>query len=276
MTTTQEHEVSARNEQRQFRISFCNPPVAEVAAGFYFQKIEGWNILHQGALWERFRNQYPDSEFFAPIVDAPLKFPIQLNITDTVASMLVRAGFVDKTKTQLVQTQDGLLIHNWRKTPGHPEYHRYESIRTHLNDDWRIFRSYLRDKSLGTPSVTRCQIDYFNHLVRGEAWQDFSELPRIFTAWRGLLKSPKDSTLQAASFSVSYTMGRGTINIVVQPAIRNIDGKELIQFTLSSSMPPTSSTDDGLFSCLDECHDNAARAFVDFTTDEARERWNQK
>ncbi len=275
MTTIQDRALSTIGH---FRIDFRNPPVAEVAAGFYFQKIEGWNVLHQGALWERFQDKYPDCEFFTPLVDAPPKFPIQLNITDNMASIPVRAGFVDKTKTQLVQTQDGLLIHNWRKTPGHPEYDRYESIRAHLSDDWRTFRSYLRDKSFKNPTVTRCQIDYFNHLVRGEAWQDLSDLPTIFTAWRGLSQSAKDSKpkLQAASFSVSYAVGRGTINIVVQPAIRNVDGKELIQFTLSSSLQPTSSSDNDLFSCLDECHDNAAQAFLDFTSDAARERWNQK
>jgi uncharacterized protein (TIGR04255 family) len=275
MTTTQEHAVPF--EQRQFRISFRNPPVAEVAAGFYFEKIEGWNVLHQGALWERFQAKYPETEFFAPILDFAPKLPIQLNITENIMSSIpIRVGFVDRTKTHLVQTQNGLLIHNWRKTPDHPEYDRYESIRAYLNDDWRTFRSYLGDKSFNNPTVTRCQIDYFNHLVRGEAWQDLSELPSIFTAWRGLPQLVKASKLQAASFSVSYAMGRGTINIVVQPAIRSNDGKELIQFTLSSSVPPTGSSDDELFSCLDECHDNAARAFVDFTTDAARERWNQK
>lgn len=275
MTTIQERALASMNQQPQFRIDFRNPPVAEVAAGFYFQKIDGWNVLHQGALWERFQDRYPESEFFAPIVDAP-KMAIQVNIAENIASLPIRVGFVDRTKTQLVQTQDGLLIHNWRKTPDRTEYQRYESIRSHLGEDWRTFKSYLRDKSLKTPTVTRCQIDYYNHLVRGEVWQDLSELPNIFAAWRGLQQPGKDSKLQAASFSVSYALARGTINIIVQPAIRTIDGKELIQFTLSSSIPPTSSADDELFSRLDECHDNAARAFVDFTTDEARERWNQK
>jgi uncharacterized protein (TIGR04255 family) len=272
MTTTQERTLPSIDQQREYRIDFRNPPVAEVAAGFYFQKIEGWNILHQGALWDRFQDRYPDCEFFAPIVDAPPK--LQLNIAETAASLPIRVGFVDRTKTELVQTQNGLLIHNWRKTSSLPEYHRYESIRSHLREDWHTFLGYLRDKSLRVPTVTRCQIDYFNHLVRGETWQDLSELATIFTPWRGLKQSATDSKLQAASFSIAYSTVRGTINVAVQPAIRTEDGKELIQFILSSSVVPNVEAD--LFNELDECHQNAGRAFVDLTTDTAREKWGQR
>jgi uncharacterized protein (TIGR04255 family) len=191
------------------------------------------------------------------------------------SSLPVRVGFVDKTKTQLVQTQNGLLLHSWRKKAGISEYQRYETIRSQLREDWTTLKAFLREKSLTSPTVTRCQMDYFNHLVRGEEWQDFSDLPKTFTVWRGLEQSATARKLQMASFSVSYRLDRGTVNIVAQPAIRTVDGKEIIQFTLSSSVVPTNSEDDELFACLDECHKNAAQAFIEFTTDEARKRWKQ-
>src|SRR5258708_5227293 len=272
MTTAHEHAVSFSDQQGQFRIEFDNPPVAETAIGFYFQRIEGWNILHHGALWERFRARYPDYEFLPTLLDTPL----QQNITLDLSSLPMRAGFVDKTKSQLVQTQNGLLIHSWRKTADVPEYQRYEAVRSQLRDDWDTLKSYLRERSLKSPTVTRCQMDYFNHLVRGEEWQDFSDLPKTFTVWRGLQQSAASGQLQVASFSVSYGVARGTVNLIFQPSIRTKDGKEIIQFTLSSSVWPTNSGDQELFSCVDACHNNAARAFIDFTTDEARERWRQK
>ena len=272
MTTAHEHAVSSSDKQRQFRVEFGNPPVAETAIGFYFQRIEGWNVLHHGALWERFRPRYPDCEFLPPLLETPTR----QNIILDVSSLPIRVGFVDRTKSQLVQTQDGLLIHNWRKTSDVPEYQRFETGRSQLRDDWDTLKSYLRERSLNSPTVTRCQMDYFNHLVRGEEWQDFSDLPKTFTVWRGLQQSAATGKMQVASFSVSYGVARGTVNLIVQPAIRTNDGKEIIQFTLSSSVTPTNSGDEELFNCLDECHNNAARAFVDFTTDEARQRWRQK
>lgn len=264
--------MSFSKQQGQVEMEFGNPPVAETSIGFYFQRIEGWNPIHQGALWEKFRAKYPALEILPPVVDAAP----EPKITVGFASFLVRTCFVDSTKTQLVQIQDGLLLHNWRKTAEVPEYQRYETMRSQLRDDWKTLKGYLGERSLKSPTVIRCQMDYFNHLVRGEEWQDFSDLPKTFTAWRGLPQSAASSKLQMASFSVSYGVERGTINIVVQPAIRTSDGKEIIQFTLSSSVVPTNSEDEELFTCLDECHSNAARAFIDFTTDEARERWRQR
>jgi uncharacterized protein (TIGR04255 family) len=263
--------VSPSSRQVQGRMEFGNPPVAETAIGFYFQRLEGWNVLHHGALWERFRTRYPDYEFLPPVLDTPP----QPSIVFDLPSLPIRVGFVDKTKTQLVQTQNGLLLHSWRKTAGISGYQRYDTIRSQLRDDWTTLKAFLRETSLAIPIVTRCQVDYFNHLVRGEEWQDFSDLPKTFTVWRGLQQSTAAGNLQTASFSVSYRLDRGTVNILVQPAIRTADGKEIIQFTLSSSIAPMNSEDEELFACLDECHNKAAQAFIEFTTDEARERWKQ-
>jgi len=254
-------------------MEFANPPVAETSLGFYFQKIEGWNVLHQGALWERFRSRYSEYEFLPPIME----IPSQPNAGLDLASIPIRVGFTDNTKTQLVQMQDGFLLHNWRKTPEIREYPRYEAVNPELQQDWSTFRAYLHERSLKGPVVTRCQMDYFNHLVRGEEWQDFSDLSNLFTVWNGFRQpTAGDGELQMVSFSFSYRLKSGTVNVVVQPAIRKSDGKEIIQFTLSSSMAPKSSEDKALFACLDECHDNAAVAFLDFTTAQARERWKQK
>jgi uncharacterized protein (TIGR04255 family) len=273
MTATQDHAVSLPKRQLQGPMEFHNPPVVETAIGFYFQKIEGWNVLHHGALWERFRPHYPNSEFLPTIVDNPQRPTISLDFS----SVPIRVAFVDKTKTKLVQTQNGLLLHNWRKTPDVSAYQHYETTtRDQLRQDWNTFKAFLRDMSLTEPVVTRCQMDYFNHLVRGEEWQDFAELPKTFTVWKGLDQSVVAGEPQMVSFSVSYRLGNGTVNVAVQPAIRTTDGKEMIQFTLSSSVAPTGCEDEQLFASLDECHTNAALAFLDFTTAEAREKWGQK
>ena len=255
--------------QGQTSLRFNNPPVTETSVGFYFQKIEGWHLLHQGLLWEKYRTKYPELEILPTILDAAPQQGIHLNFNAPV----LRTGFADSTKTKLVQIQDGLLLHNWRKTPEAPKYDRYEMVRSFLREDWNTFREYIRGASLKEPVVTRCEMSYFNHLVRGVEWKDFSDLSEIFTTWRGLSLPAASGTLQMAAFNVAYRVGKGTVNVVAQPGIRSNDGKEVIQLTLSSYVAPNSSQDDELFRSLDECHQNAGRAFIDFTTDKARERW---
>lgn len=57
--------------RRQTRLEFGDPAVAETANGFYFQRIEGRNVLHHGALWERFRSEYQKYEFLPTLLEAP-------------------------------------------------------------------------------------------------------------------------------------------------------------------------------------------------------------
>jgi uncharacterized protein (TIGR04255 family) len=247
-------------------------PVAEASVGFYFQRIEGWTPVHQGALWEKFRAKYPGLEILQPVVDVTPPTPPVTLVTD-FASFLVRTCFVDTTKSQLVQSQNGLLLHNWRKSTDAPDYQHYEGLCSMLREDWNKLRTFLRERDLKSPLVKRCEISYFNHLVRGQEWQDFSDLPKIFNVWKGCSESASTGKLQMASFAISYRLEKGTVNASVQPAIRSTDGKEIIQFTLSSSGEPADSHDPELFRCLDECHENAKRVFMEFTTDQARERW---
>lgn len=269
--------VGRRNEAR---MDFGAPPIIETSLGFYFRKIEGWNVLHQGVLWERFRNRYPVSEMLAPIMSISPQPSTKLI---EVFGIPARTGFTDPTKTELVQMQDGFaqqdgfFLHNWRKLSYNNEYPHYETVNQRLQEDWAELRSYLTERSFEQLSVTRCQIDYFNQLVRGEDWQGFAELPHFFTVWSGF-DSPKSGAgdIQTVSFSFAYRLGKGTVNVTVQPGIRGNDGKEIIQFTLASSAPPRSSGDQDLFACLDECHDNAVTAFLNFTTEHARERWGQR
>lgn len=272
MTMIQDQPVSAHRQGR-VRVQLANPPVAETSIGFYFQKIEGWHLLHQGLLWASFRNDYPNPpEFFAPIIEPPP----QTNVGLLVGLPIMRTGFSNSDKTQLVQIQDGLLVHNWKKAPGLPEYMQYEQVRVKLQQDWATFRHYLRDQNLKQPSVTRCEMTYFNHLVRGTDWTDLSVLADTFTVWRALPASASSGTIQLAAFNVQYQLPSGVVHLSVQPAIRATDGKEIIQFAFTSVVSPKRSDDNELFGSLDECHDNAQRAFLDFTTEKARERWNKK
>jgi uncharacterized protein (TIGR04255 family) len=271
MKMTQEQSASLHRQGRA-RVELANPPVFETSVGFHFDKIEGWTVAHQGLLWSRYRRSYPGLEILPPVFTAQGPPRVELHI----GSPIVRTGFVDEAKNQLVQVQDGLLFHNWRKTTPLPDYMRYDRVRPALRQDWATFCEFLGAESLKEPHVTRCEMTYFNNIVRGEDWADFSDLADFFTVCRALSPADTFGTIQIAQFNLQYQLPSGVVFFAVQPAIRAADGKEIIQFSLTSVAVPKTSEESALFECLDECHENAQRAFVDLTTESARERWNKE
>ncbi len=258
--------------QTSIQVDFEKPPVVETSLGFFFAKIAGWSVLHYGSLWERFREKYPLSEFPPPVSEAPFHFEVKTDFS----SPLIRACFVDQSKTQLVQVQSDLFLHNWRKAAGAADYKHYKEILPGFIQDWQLFCEFLKERSLARPNVTRCEISYFNHLVRGVDWEDLSDLSRIFPVWRGFEENSVFSGIQVAGFNVSQALPKGRITMTVQPGIRATDGKEILQLTLTVSVIPASSDDPILFACLDECHHNAVKGLLYYTSKQAQERWRRR
>jgi len=257
---------------RSLLVDFENPPVVETSLGFYFQKVEGWNLLHYGSLWEKFRAKYPKVQFLPPVMEAPINLPLSLNF----ATPPIRVCFVDSTQTQLVQVQDTLFLHNWRKAEATYEYQHYHAILPMFMEDWRQFSLFLDERGIKRPAVSRCEITYFNHLVRGSEWKDYSELPDIFPVWNSsVLKSPAN-TPSSAAFSMAYSISGGSVSFVVQPGVREADGKEIIQLTVTASAYPSKQEDSDFFECLNLSHENAVKGFLSFTTDKMHKTWKRK
>src|SRR5258708_36515350 len=130
-----------------------------------------WNLINYGLIWEKFRSKYPSAEFKPPIGEMQLSLTPNPDFTD----LALRALFVDNSKTQLVQIQNGCFLRNWRKTPEIPRYQHYEKVLPAFKEDWLIFVASMRELYPVDLEVRRCEMTYFNHLVRGEDWDDFSD-----------------------------------------------------------------------------------------------------
>jgi uncharacterized protein (TIGR04255 family) len=257
---------------RSLLVDFENPPVVETSLGFYFQKIEGWNLLHYGSLGEKFRTKYPKVQFLPPVMEAPIKFPVQLNF----AVPPIRVCYVDGTQTQLIQVQDSLFLHNWRKGEANSGYQHYHAILPMFIEDWRQFSTFLNDRGLKSPPISRCEMSYFNHLVRGVEWKDYSDLHDIFPAWNaGVLESPANEPSTVA-FSMSHLIPGGSVSFAVQPGVREADGKEIIQLTVTASVYPSKQEDSDLFECLNLCHEKAVKGFISFTTEKMHKTWKRR
>lgn len=191
------------------------------------------------------------------------------------SKFLVRTCFIDESKTQLVQVQNGCFFHNWRKIADTSKYQHYEQVRPEFLRDWQTFCSFLESSSLQRPNISRCEVTYFNHLARGEDWTDFSELSGIFPAWNGIRNEELLSRVEAINVTVWYGHADGKVQFNASSAIRQADGKEIIQLTVTASATPTTSSDDELLRCLDACHENAVRGFLKFTSEKIQNKWER-
>src|SRR5690242_20146090 len=100
------------------------PPVVETALGCYFSPIDKWNVLHFGVLWTKFRAKYPHVEV-PPPVGQQVALPVSVHWAPGDVLIPIRALFTDVQKTQLVQLQTDLFLHNWRKTESADQYEHY-------------------------------------------------------------------------------------------------------------------------------------------------------
>jgi len=69
---------------------------------------------------------------------------------------------------------------------------------------------------------------------------------------------------------------RGRLHVIMQPAIRQLDGKEVLQLNLTARGRPKSSTLDDILGWFDLGHEWIVRGFTDFTTREMHTVWRRK
>jgi uncharacterized protein (TIGR04255 family) len=189
-----------------------------------------------------------------------------------------RSWFFNQDETRLIQVQNNVFLHNWRKTANSNEYLHYDDLRPHFEKGWKEFRGFLEGEGLGTPSVSICEVTYVNHIDRGKGWETFADLPRVFPNWStetsgGVLPSPE---LVALNSSYPLKEIDGHLQITAQPVVRQSDTKETIQLTVTARCKPSSSSDKDIYLCLDEARSWVVTGFTDFTSQEMHRIWGRK
>lgn len=256
-------------------VDFQRPPVAETALGVVFAPLSGWSVLHFGLAWERFRELYPVTEIKTAGGIAQMRFTSAEGID--FDALPIKAMFIDQSGNQLVQIQRNAFIRNWRLTKDSVEYQHYENVRPLFQRDWEAFCSFLKDEKLGPIEVTQCEVTYINHLIRGEEWKTFNDVPRIFRLWA----SPGAESLSASqmvSFVTVFELpdNAGTLQVVLQPGIRKSDSKEIIQFSLTATGKPAGSNLGDILKWLDLGHVAVVTSFRDLTTPDMHKYWGIK
>jgi uncharacterized protein (TIGR04255 family) len=259
--------------KRATRPEFERPPVVETSMGFFFSAIPQWSMRHTWLLWDRFRSEYPEPEFMVPLGEVELK----LAGPQDLSHLPLRVWYQNRSRSKLLQVQNNLFLRNWRKTSESHSYEHYDACAPEYRVDWSKFLDFLASESLPRPQVNRCEITYFNHLVRGEDWSDISELSNLYRSWVSVRSEYPLSNPKMINISASYGLSDDTLlQITSQGAVRHSDGKEIIQLSVTATAPPKGQEDAQLFERLDNCHEAAVEGFLVFTTEAMHRRWGRR
>jgi uncharacterized protein (TIGR04255 family) len=252
-----------------------NPPAQETWMAFAFVPLP-WSVPHFGAFWNEIRAEYPKFEVHAPIGE----FNFELNALgpEAVVKLPVRCWFVNDESNRLIQIQNNRFFHNWRRpTPDAPYLH-YDKLKPVFEREWGRFCDFVGRHEMDAPNVLSCEVCYVNHLDRGVGWHNFSDLSTVFPSvgsFQGKSFLAKPETILVNG---SYVMpsNEGRLRVAIQPAIRRLDGKEIIQLTITGSCRPASNEITELMRCLDFCRDWVVRGFDDFTSEHMHAIWRKK
>lgn len=264
--------------------SFTSPPVVETVLGVTFEPLPQWSFVHYGLLWQEIQRDYPRYELQAPLApvlesDGPSAFaPRQLRLRVEPAPQ-IRAWFLTDDGERLLQVQEDRFIQNWRKASPDSAYPRYERLRPAFEEEWKRYLAFLCANRVGQPRIVQAEVTYVNHIERGTLWNSFDDVGRLFAFWRS---APAQSGFLGAAESgaahVQFVMpeGGGRLHVALQHVLRNTDGKELLQLTLTARGCPKSSSLEDLLAWFDIGREWVVRGFADVTTETAHTVWGRE
>lgn len=160
-----------------------SPPVSEVVIGLRFKPLLALRVPHIGLLWERFREEFPSCEHAPP-----------LGLEDVFAGKpdvpwpVPRVWFVNRSEDRVVQIQNDRAYFNWRSRSKDTRYPRYPAILEMYERGIAMISEFLKDEGLGEIIPVEYELKYVNHIPKGTAWQNASDIPKIFAdlTWRCL------------------------------------------------------------------------------------------
>lgn len=267
---------------------FDKPPVVEVALAVHFAQLPGLNAARVGAYWwTGLRDEYTvtgqrprmtptvemaDGSVLTQMLQLPLGGPPQTMPCST---------FLKPDGTRLIQVQDDMFVHNWRK--GSEPYPRYEDVREEFGRQLEAFVSFLRDEAVGDLVPASCEVTYINHIEQEGVWERPGQLARVLNPWSGRHGDdflPEPESIRA---HVTYVVERpdshafwGRLHAEVAPATRQPGKAPLIALALTARGAPFDTSLNGILRSLDFGRDQVVFGFRSITTGEMHKAWGER
>jgi uncharacterized protein (TIGR04255 family) len=256
---------------------FENPPAVETLMGVHFAPIEKWQSPHFGLFWSRIKDDYPKAEMQPPVIQPPDVEGVFSRV-QSPEKFPLRCWFYNPDETRLIQVQNNLFLHNWRRIARTERYLHYDDLRPHFEREWRTFRGFLEREGLGVLAVSACEVTYINHIDRGSGWDTFADLPQVFPNWNPTTSHHFLPSPELVAINALYPLKDvgGHLQITAQPAVRRQDAKETIQLTVTVRCKPASSSDESIYLGLDAARKWVVLGFTDFTSPTMHKIWGRK
>lgn len=254
-------------------VDFSDPPIVETVLGVFFVPLSGFGILHQGAYWSRVRARYPRYEVMPAIGESEIRFgPQGMQLT------IPRALLIEHSGAQLVQLQSNGFFRNWRKVPETPGYIHYDVMRPSFGRDWDEFLGFLTQEGISEPEILEAQVTYINQFVRGSDWDSAEDLAALLKMRDLIPQNELIAGVSRFSFHKTFELkgNAGRLEVFAQPGIRQVDGKEIMQLTLTAAGKPHVTATSNLMGWFDLGHAAVVTTFDEMTSDEAHKRWGKK
>lgn len=259
--------------------SYENPPLEEVVCGIQFESLKQFTSARAGLFWNAIRDRYPQNEDQPPLPhqkELPEPQPTPENQFFQMP-FTPRSWFLSADKTQLVQLQRDRFVRNWRRVNGNEEYPRFPTLIGDFKRDWLAFDEYVKTEQLGEIKIDQCELTYINHIDKGEGWNSFAEIGKVFnfiqpTSRSGLLIEP-----ETLSWAGAYKLpdGRGRLSVEMNPAFRGRDLKMVLSLIIRARGAPLGESTEEAFSWLELAHEWVVKSFDDLTDPEMHKLWKK-
>lgn len=240
--------------------SYKNPPVNEVVCGMRFQPPEKLKIPHIGLLWSKFRGEYPNIQHANPIG--------QIIIDTETGLPLPRVWFINKQDNQLIQFQYDRFYYNWRCR--NDVYPRYPNVIKNFEAAFKKINIVFTEYGLGELLPIELELSYINHIPKGEGWNTFEDLRKIFLDFPW--KQAKERFLPNPA-KITWTSvfqlpdGKGHLTVNVKEATRTRERVPIIVLELVARMVSESTIKkEEIREWYDLAHEWIVRGFTDLTT----------
>lgn len=275
------------NDRSESLPSFSDPPVVEVLLGVQFERLQGFQSIHTGPLWDTFRADFPlvqEHPQLAPTYETfgtkPIGAGTTLQFSLQSPSITPRLWFLNEEHTELVQFQPDRFIHNWRKIQIGDSYPRYEAIRARYDEELNALQRFLSDHQLGELRPNQCEVTYVNHIVSDEISDIGAKPHSVFRFIRNEFASLVFDGIENTSFEVRFVLSTegdrpiGRLYATAQPGLSR-EGKPMIALTMSAKGAPTEASLEAALRFVDFGRDKIVRGFTDLTTDAMHEHWGR-
>jgi uncharacterized protein (TIGR04255 family) len=256
---------------------YDHPPLNEVSIGVQFQQLKNLHSANLGLYWGTIKELFPLSEDQLALAHA-----VEQEALQPVASVaeirpltfpFIRSWFLSREKTELLQVQADRFHRNWRRIVGDETYPRFQNLLQDFEREWQGFVQFLGRNEIGEPIIDQCELTYVNHIAK-----ETSHLSKVFPslaphASKGFLPHP-----EVINWAARYKLpdNRGRLHAEINPAIRQIDPKPILVFSLTARGEPKGKSENDIQGWFELAHEWIVKAFDELTGPEMHKEWGKR